>query len=431
MIKGIASFIRLVIAGAALSALSSATAKPTSPTLVYLDESRLATVKAHPERFAAAIKAVTLQADASLKHPLDPVTNKTQLPASGDVHDYFSLGPYWWPNPTTPTGLPWVVRDGEVNPRTRGPHTDQRRTARLWADTHVLGTAYAVTGKRAYADRLAELLTVWFIDPATRVNPNVDHGQAVPGVNDGRAAGLIEWDGISNVVTAAQLLKRDGIWDAAHQQAMDTWLRDYLRWLKTSDIGREEESLLNNHGSWYDFQAIGLMLYLGDDRAARDQAELAKTRRIAQQIDREGRQTAELARTKSINYSAMNALALTLDADLARRVGIDLFGYTSPKGAGLPQAIGFLAPYANGAGGWPYRQITPGGVDAAIRQKLWPRLAMIEVLTGCNWLNAATRSKARAQLGAAERIAYAIPDDGQGAQIIAKAQRESDEGVKD
>src|SRR4051812_27315839 len=55
-------------------------------------------------------------ADAALKAPLFTVTSKTRVPPSGDKRDYMSLGPYWWPNPETSDGLPYVRRDGMVNP---------------------------------------------------------------------------------------------------------------------------------------------------------------------------------------------------------------------------------------------------------------------------------------------------------------------------
>src|SRR5258708_1478402 len=48
------------------------------------------------------------------------VTQKTALPPSGDVHDYLSLAPFWWPTqPVTasnPWGCPMVQRDGQRNP---------------------------------------------------------------------------------------------------------------------------------------------------------------------------------------------------------------------------------------------------------------------------------------------------------------------------
>ena len=53
------------------------------------------------------------RADEHLKKGPYSVTYKKALPPSGDKHDYISMGPYWWPNPKTADGLPYIRRDGE------------------------------------------------------------------------------------------------------------------------------------------------------------------------------------------------------------------------------------------------------------------------------------------------------------------------------
>ena len=44
------------------------------------------------------------------------VVEKTLTPATGNKHDYLSLSPYYWPDPTKPNGLPYIIHDGIVNP---------------------------------------------------------------------------------------------------------------------------------------------------------------------------------------------------------------------------------------------------------------------------------------------------------------------------
>ena len=64
----------------------------------------------------AAIEKLRARADEILDMPT-LVASDIELPRpSGNIHDYTSMGPYWWPNPDTPDGLPWVRRDCQHNP---------------------------------------------------------------------------------------------------------------------------------------------------------------------------------------------------------------------------------------------------------------------------------------------------------------------------
>src|SRR5687768_12155439 len=72
-----------------------------------LQEAR-ARVRAGDESLQAALAALLADADRALAAPLISVTQKsTLLPPSNDKHDYFSLSPYWWPDPAKPDGLPY------------------------------------------------------------------------------------------------------------------------------------------------------------------------------------------------------------------------------------------------------------------------------------------------------------------------------------
>lgn len=63
-----------------------------------------------------AAKAVIREADKNLSATILTVMDKPLTPPSGNKHDYMSMGRYWWPDPTKADGLPYVRRDGVVNP---------------------------------------------------------------------------------------------------------------------------------------------------------------------------------------------------------------------------------------------------------------------------------------------------------------------------
>ena len=73
-------------------------------------------VRAGDGALKAAMARLIREADAMLSAGPFSVTQKTLSPPSGDKHDYRSVGPYWWPDPEKPDGLPYTRKDGQVNP---------------------------------------------------------------------------------------------------------------------------------------------------------------------------------------------------------------------------------------------------------------------------------------------------------------------------
>jgi hypothetical protein len=308
------------------------------------------------ERLGQALGRLRAEADRALQTPLLTVVEKPQVPPSGDKHDYLSMAPYWWPDPGQPDGKPYISKDGRTNPeRSR---YDAPKLSRLSSAVPTLALAYALTGHEPYADHAARLLRAWFLDPKTRMNPNLNFGQFVPGRNDGRGAGIIETRGLIGIVDAVGLLEGLASWAARDTDGMRAWFRDYLTWMRTSPIGRAEAEARNNHGSWYDAQVVAYALFVGDDRLAREVLEAAKGGRIARQVEPDGRQPLELTRTKSLGYCMFNLEALTTLAAFGDRAGVDLWRYRTGDGRSVRTALDWLVPYAIGAKPWPYEQIT-------------------------------------------------------------------------
>src|SRR5690606_41789327 len=66
--------------------------------------------------YEAADGKLLQQADKALTRKAYSVTQKDGIAPSGNKHDYVSLSRYWWPNPDTPDGLPYIYKDGQSNP---------------------------------------------------------------------------------------------------------------------------------------------------------------------------------------------------------------------------------------------------------------------------------------------------------------------------
>src|SRR5687768_394375 len=263
-------------------------------------------------------------ADKELGAPIVAVTDKkTLLPPSNDPHDYFSLSPYWWPDPNKADGLPYIRRDGETNPESKRD-LDQPRVARMGQNVHTLGLAYYFSGDRKYADRAARQIRAWFLDAETRMNPHLRFAQLVRGNPNERGSGIIDTRWFIEAVDAVGLIEGSGALSDADMQALRSWFTQYLTWLRTSPNGQHEQRARNNHGSWFAAQTGSYALFTGDTALARTIAEGVKPR-IGWQITPDGQQPIELERTRSMHYAAFNIEALARVAEMGRLVGVDLW----------------------------------------------------------------------------------------------------------
>ncbi len=327
-------------------------------SLLLLDAGHLASVRARLSDPSLKGALAALEQDAAKALAMKPasVMDKSVTPPSGDKHDYMSQAPYWWPDPAKPDGLPYIRRDGERNPEINRI-TDHGSFDRVMDAVSTLGLAYHLTGRQEYADHAARLVRVWFVDPATRMNPHLKYGQGIPGINEGRGIGIIETRRLPKMLDGVLMIAGSPAWRPDAEAALQAWMRAYLAWLTDSQHGKEESKNGNNHETWYDVQVAGLAMYTGQRDLARRVLEGARER-IARQIEPDGRQPRELERTRAWHYSIFNLEAFFDLAALGTRAGVDLWGYTTADGRSLRRAVDFLVPFALREQKWTYQDIT-------------------------------------------------------------------------
>lgn len=131
----------LLLLAAALCLFGPARAATPSQFFTY-DTASLALAKqkvaAKDPLYLPSYERLLKEANAALAHARYSVVDKTLTPASGDKHDFFSFGPYWWPDPKKKDGLPYIRKDGLHNPAASTEGTDGARLGHFAHDVTVL-----------------------------------------------------------------------------------------------------------------------------------------------------------------------------------------------------------------------------------------------------------------------------------------------------
>lgn len=333
-------------------------------TRVY-DGKKLAAVKAkiNTPAYQPAYKKLISDADKMLQRPLVSVMDKDITAASGNKHDYISFGPYWWPDPTKKDGLPYIRKDGVRNPNGT---LDRKNIGSTIGAIITLGTAYYFSDNEQYAAKAADFVRTWFINPATKMNPNMQYAQVIPGRNNGmgRGAGMIDVYSFTEMLDAVEMLTTSKAFTNDDLVGLKKWFKDYISWIQTSKVAAEENKAQNNHGLAFDVQLADYALFTGDYNLARKIISEYPARRLFTQIEPDGRQPRELARTTGFGYSVFNITHMLDMCALCHSLGIEMFGATTADGRNTANALSYISTFlGKKQEDFPYKQIKDWSKD--------------------------------------------------------------------
>ena len=325
--------------------------------LTVSNKSAATIVKAAPKILIDLVKTDrgrTLKAaNAALK--LNPVTItafRAKL-SEGGPNDFYSNGDYWWPDPARPDGLPYVQRDGETNPDN---FTQHRLAIRDLRDgVAALAAGYKIAGDARYAHKAAELLRVFFLDEETRMNPNLQYAQAVPGRSPGRGIGIIDTLHLIEVPRAIEAMEKSKAFTPEVTSGLKKWFADYAEWMVTSKNGKEEAAAKNNHAVAFWLQVACFAHFTSDT------AKLAECRRqfkevfVPNQMAADGSFPLELKRTKPYAYSIFQLDNMATLCQVLSTPQDDLWKFELPDGRGIRKAIAYLYPFLADKSKWPLK----------------------------------------------------------------------------
>lgn len=323
------------------------------------DVKKMQEIKRQIKNYTPAYKKLISDADQELKKEPYSVTYKKGIAPSGVKNDYVSLSRYWWPNPETTDKLPYIYKDGQSNPELN--EYDRNTLGKMCASVNTLALAYFYSGNEKYAKKASEFLQVWFMDPATKMNPHLEYAQFIPGRDGskGRPEGLIDSYSFVDMLNSLQLMKGSKYYTKELHSGLQQWFSALAQWFQTSSQGIREEAAKNNHATSYDSQMMVFYLFAGEEAKAKAIAEAFPKKRIDTQIEPDGKQPHELRRTLSYHYSLYN-LAHMFDAGvMSKALGVDFLNYVSADGKSFYKALDYLVGYVGKElQDWPYQQIS-------------------------------------------------------------------------
>ena len=358
-----------------LSAMRRQTFGPLAALIVFVT----AATPAAPAVDVATIDHDRIMATASSALKQEPITItafRAKL-SDGGPNDFYSNGDYWWPNPNTTNGLPYIQRDGQTNPENFTAH---RQAVRQLSDAvAALGAAYKITDDNRYAKKSSELLKVFFLDEKTRMNPNLQYAQAIPGVSPGRGVGIIDTLHLIEIPKAVEAMEKSPVFPPETLSGLKKWFADYTEWMTTSKNGHDEANAGNNHAVAFWLQVAVFAGFTGDER------NLAECRRrftevfVPKQMTNDGSFPQELRRTKPYGYSIFQLdNMVTLCQVLSPAIGTpstvsarpqiekhaetvlgappeanNLWNFTLPDGRNIRKGVEFMYPFLADKSKWP------------------------------------------------------------------------------
>jgi hypothetical protein len=269
--------------------------------------------------------------------------------SAGGPHDFFSEGDYWWPDPKNPDG-PYIQRDGMTNPDNFVEH--RKFLLKLSVQAPALAAAWKLTRDRRYADHSAAHIRAWFVDEATRMNPNLQYAQAIHGRSTGRGTGVIDTIHLVEVARSIPFLLESGALSASDHDAAQKWFAAYLRWMTTSKNGMEERDAKNNHGTCWLMQVAAFAKLTGNRELLQYAADRFRTVIVPVQIEPDGSLPLEMRRTKPYGYCLFNLEALATLCQIVSEHGENLWTFATTDGRGIGKAIEFMFPYIRDKKSW-------------------------------------------------------------------------------
>jgi hypothetical protein len=296
-------------------------------------------------------KNIIAKADWALTQPPVTITTEHCERSAGGVHDFFSEGDYWWPNPDNLNG-PYIQKDGLSNPNNFTAH--RKAMVRFSQVIGYLTSAYMITKNNQYMKHAFLHLNAWFSDDSTYMNPSLLYAQAIKGKATGRSIGIIDMIQMMEVAQSVRVLDKMTVGHEVEIKKIKEWFSSYLQWVTTHPYGIEEREAKNNHGTCWVMQVAVFAKLTNNQTLLEDCKSRFKNILFPGQMDANGSFPLEIKRTKPYGYSLFNLDAMTTICQVLSTKVDNLWSYTLPDGRNIQQAIAFMYQFVENKSAWTY-----------------------------------------------------------------------------
>ncbi|MDM1033765.1 alginate lyase family protein [Myroides odoratimimus] len=298
-----------------------------------------------------SFKKLINEADSYIsKKVLPSVTLNKNILENQNQNDYVSFGRYWWPNENSKDGLPYILIDGKTN------NTNLRNSDKIYIDEvsreiFVLGLAYYYTQDDKYAVFASEVLKCFFIDEDTKMAPNMEYAQIVPGKKDSGGA-VIESAVFLDLIDGIQLIKSSDFIDTDVLKGVKDWFVDYLYWMDNSLKGKNDKKRINNLGTYNTLLRVVFNLFTENRVIAQDIYLNEVGVHIKNQISNDGSMPLELKRAIPLGYVKFNLLAYSMLINAGKCFSNNLLNEDPLLNKKLNSAFEWLGAFYDGEKEW-------------------------------------------------------------------------------
>jgi hypothetical protein len=282
-----------------------------------------------------------------------------------EANAYYSEDTEWFPVEGSPRS-PFERRPGYANPQAFTAHRDA--LVQMNGIVAACVAAWRLTGEVSYAGHAMQHLRAWFIDPATRMRPDLEHAATVPPSADGNYRGVEETVTLAETVRATSFLcAYNGVATDEETAALREWFGDFATWLSESKKGMIAREAKDRLAICWTMQAAECARFARNSALLLDCSHRFRDK-LLRQMNFDGEFPLELHRPNAYAASLFTLDCLSVTCEVLSTPLERLWDFTLPDGRGMRSAVAFLFPSIESRARWRYPADARHFTDWPVRQ---------------------------------------------------------------